>query len=440
MKNTGIKMIEEKKKISLLQNSIYMFKFLNILFQEKLHPLKMLKVRFIHYRDSSLQVKNLAKETTELNKSLKSSIKTIPKKHTLRTLNYPLLILFDAENMPIQEHYKLIRTIVIEEFGSKSWNKAKLETAYKESTEFYNNAGYNQSINTHYVDYGKDKADDKLVEIAQNLKIPNIIIVSNDNALIIRLQEVSNTIKSGKFFAYNGRFLKEYTKTNEAIKKSKLQSLKEKREQLFKEYTQVNQEIEHLEKTFTKAKKITYKAKQSIPKTIKKKPTLSKNLIIANLDENIRKDLTINPLFINFTEKLVQVDAPSHKEAKIQVHKVLKVFETLPAIHNLLKTKGLEISVFKIALRYAINEFDVNNYQSNNFIEFIQEMIEESAVKLVLKKPSQYKLLFKETLFNELEMSEVLKVNDYGLKEGVLENNFSTSLDSEFLKNLKSRL
>ena len=302
-----------------------------------------------------------------------------------------------------------------------------------------------QSIRTHYVDYGEDKADDKLIEIAKERKIPNIIIVTNDRGLTMRLETVANRLSSGKLFVFNGSVFKEHTLSKEEESQLLLTQLKEKQNYLLQEYNENEDKIALLEKGY-KRDKISHAStpRQEVlamsvpPKKIVVKNSISENLKNANLDKNIRNDLMINPLFVNFTTNLTQVNVTSLEEAKIQAHRVLEVFEILPKIRNLLESKGLDISVFKIALRYAIEDFNIENYDFVRLVEFIQHVIKGSNMKLVLKEPSQYKLILKTTVFNELDMSEVLEKRSFEIPDGVLEDNFRGTLDINFLKNLKT--
>ena len=400
-----MKQITEKKDIFITTK--YLLKFTFFLLKEKIVRLKQLQEQFIEYRDSHIEIEQ---KLPSIARDSKIKIKSKSKK-----LTFPILVLFDAENMPIQEHYRLIKNIVIEEFGQKSWDNAKLETAYQESTEYFNNRGYNQDIKTHYVSHGENKADDKLIEIAKEHKIPHVIIVTNDKELISRLQDVTSKYTSGKLFVYNGDFLKEYTLSAKQIELSRLKELKMKREKLIKECEIIDMEIANMDR-----KKEGIK---DVPKVI----SISRNLEEAKLDENIKNDLIRNPLFINFTEQLAQVVAPTKKEALTQSHKVLKIFIELPRIKNLLETKGLNINIFKIGLRYAIRDFNQSNYGDSSFVKFIEYVAKNSDVKLVLKGTSEYKLFFKDTPINELEMSEVLEKNRYNIKDNLLSENFGNS-------------
>jgi len=428
---------KNKYKITFITNLKYLLKFSKVLMDERIEGFRRLQKRFLLYRDAHFQTLSSSISSSS---SLKKTSLSITKK---REIVYPLLILFDAENMPIQDHYRQIETMVIDKFGKKSWLGANLEAAYKESTEYYNNRGYNQFIRTHYVDYGTDKADDKLIEIARERKIPNIIIVTNDRVLIERLERVANKLNSGKLFIFNGQFFKEYTLSKEEERSLELRELNEKREKIIKEYNEIelliisleNRPFEQLSSSTTTLKKIEPKTLISPKKIISTKE--SKNLNKANLDKHIRQDLKINPLFENFTNNLPQVNALTLEEAQEQAHKILKVFEELTKTRHLLETKGLDISVFKIALRYAINDFNVEKYNFIKLVDFIQHVVKGSNIKLALKEPSLYKLFLKTTLLNELEMSEVVEKKSFDIPDGILEDNFRATLDMDFLKKIK---
>ena len=413
-------MKHNQKKKRIFTTVKYLFKFTFFLLKDRY---KKLQKQFNEYQKSDIEIKD------NRPKPYRSKSITIIKPKEKKKPIFPLLVLFDAENMPIQDHYSLTQKIIVEKFGRKSWDNAKLETAYKESTESYNNKGYNQAIKTYYVTYGKDKADDKLVELAKKHKIPHVIIVSNDKELIARLQDVTSKYTSGKLFVYNGAFLKEYTLNSTQIELSRLKTLKAKRANLLKECDLIDKEIAQIER----------RSQIEILPKIKKSSiqfSVSKNLQEANIDKHIKSDLIQNPLFIGFTEQLAQVNAPTKKEAQVQSQKVLKLFTQLPRINTLLETKGLNISIFKISLRYAINNFDQSNYGYISFVKFIEYILKDNQeIKLVLKGTSEYKLLLKDTPINELEMSEIAEQNNYGIKDNLLSEKFGTSFaDLDFFK------
>ena len=427
----------KKEKIPFITNLKYVLKFSKILLQEKFYQLTAIQARFLAYRDSSSEDFLQKKKPILKQKSIKVME---PKKQ----LVYPLLVLFDAENMPLQEYYKSVKKLVQKEFGTKSWDGAKLETAYKESTEFYNNHGYNTNVLTHYVGYGKNKADDKLVEIARERKIPNVIIVTNDRELISRLEEVAKRFSFGKLFVYNGKNIKEHTLSQEAKSKSELKGLIEKRDRLFNEYTAVEKEIASLvesvsEKVLPKVEKKIIVKKKIVKKEVLK-TAISQNLQNAELDVNIRKELMINPVFVNFSEQIEQIGVNSLNECKIQALNVLDLLTKLPNSRNILESKGLNIAIFKVSLHYAIRDFDISNYKFNKFVDFIQYVVKDSSVKLILREPNEYRLLLKNVVINDLEMKEVIDEPNFGIEKGILDTKFSSSLNQDFLISIKKKI
>jgi len=115
-------MEHKKKSKSIFTTVKYLFKFTLILLKEKLVQFKKLQGRFVEYRDSHMEI--IEKETPL---SKYSTIQIQPK---AKNLTFPLLVLFDAENMPIQDYYNLVQKIITAKFGQTSWSSAKRETAY----------------------------------------------------------------------------------------------------------------------------------------------------------------------------------------------------------------------------------------------------------------------------------------------------------------------
>jgi hypothetical protein len=446
-----------------IKNRVEIFTTLKYLFKFIFNKLGELRKEYINYRDNLIKnqkEENMKKDIKEEKVDNKIEAEEIKEKNIdinkskiirlkqpkSKKLSFPILVLFDAENMPIQRYYKLVNKIVVEKFGKKSWKNAKLETAYQESTEFFNNKGFNRDIKTHYVSRGKDKADDKLVEIAKESKIPTIVIVTNDKELIERLQAVASRNPSGKLFVVNGEFIKDYTLTEKEVELVKLRDLKIKREMVLKELEIIERDIVDIEKRHNRDISIiplTSKLDENRREELKRKQeskkvevVISNNLKRADIDDNIRKEMMTNSLFIGFTEELEQVSIQSDRDILKKIREILEIFSRLPRTKNLLEREGINISTLNIAMKYAINGFDQSKYKGSDFVNLIIKAIESTNIKLVLKGVSEYRLLYRDTPIDELDTVDVtLQSSGFNEGENQLTERFGNSLmDLAFFK------
>jgi DUF1009 family protein len=94
-----------------------------------------------------------------------------------------------------------------------------------------------------------------------------------------------------------------------------------------------------------------------------------------------------------------------------------------------LESEGLNITIFKIALRYAIDDFNQSNYGYSSFVDYIKHAIKGSSIKLVLKGAVEYRLLLKDTPIDELNTIEVVEEKRYDVDDNLLTENFGNSLE-----------
>lgn len=336
-----------------------------------------------------------------------------------------LLVLFDAENMAIQTAYRVVETIVIEEFSREIWKSAKLVTAYKEQTERHSNHGYNDLIQTYYVGYGKDKADDKLVEIAQENTQLDMVIVSSDRALISRVQEIAK----GSVLVCNARRIYAYVLDEVNEIKVLEKELKEKKELYFKEYLNANRALKNIHKKMAKKRKLL-------------KEIHKRNPYVEQMNS---PDVFQNTILKGFSDKIKPTYVKTHPKLREVSLAIIETFLINPKIKEQLEGVGLDVSIAKTVIEYAVIDFSKGYFGFNKFIDFVRFFLKDSQLKLVFKEPSLYRIILKEhymdgfvevEAFEEDEIVETVE----SIRELYLEKKSPSSLDIEFLENLKKRL
>jgi rRNA-processing protein FCF1 len=338
-----------------------------------------------------------------------------------------VLVLFDAENMPIQIYYREVEAIVSQEFSQKIWENSKLEAAYKERTEGYTNKGYNVFIKCHYVGYGKDKADDKLVEIAKDNASLNIVIVTNDKALISRIKDISKyqtlVCDAQRIQCY---VLDEIYKTA-LLKKS------------------FEEEIAYFYKVYTDAKKSLKNTNEKLLERKKLLKLLQKeNPNIVGYEEKKPFDMYANTMLEGFVDKIEPQYVKTHLQLREQCSSIIEILHELPKVKKYLEEKGLDPSVIKMAIEYTVIDFSKDYFSFDKFIDFIRFFVKGSTLKLVFKEPSIYRIIYIEHTIDGYTELESFDDNDIietveSLGELFLQTKALSSLDVNFLESLKRK-
>jgi uncharacterized protein YaiI (UPF0178 family) len=327
-----------------------------------------------------------------------------------------LLVLFDAENMPIQTYYREVKAVVGKHFSPAVWRKAQLVTAYKEKVEGYSNRGYNSSIKHYYVEDGKDKADDKLVEVAHENSEMDMVIVSSDKALIKRIQELAN-----------GRVLVCNTQTMYAHLLEEVQTIRE-----------LKREVEKQRRYYLEQYKKADRIVEHINTKIAKKRKILKGISPQKSDV---KDALLDGL----QEKMEPSRVKSHRELREVSLEIVAFFKEKPEINTKLKGEGLDVSVVKKAIEYAVIDFSKSYFGFDRFIDFVRFFVKDTSLKLLFKAPSHYLILlngYDRDAFVDVESfddNEIIETLE-SMKGVLLENNSPSSLDLDVLERLKRKL
>ncbi len=132
------------------------------------------------------------------------------------------------------------------------------------------------------------------------------------------------------------------------------------------------------------------------------------------IDSNLRIQISQNPILKNFATKISQIDS-NQKDKDFVFNHIRKVFEVLKEnidSRTYLSKDGLNISILKTALMYAIKDFDYLKYGFGKFVDFIRYAINGTGVKLLLKEPSEYRLVLSETFIQDfIEVEPIIEPN-----------------------------
>jgi uncharacterized LabA/DUF88 family protein len=113
-----------------------------------------------------------------------------------------------------------------------------------------------------------------------------------------------------------------------------------------------------------------------------------KSMRDVELDENLKIQFQQDSRLQILSSKISQISGTDLEEIE-QAKKIIKVFSKFD------EHKGINISTFKTALNYGILDFNYHKFGFGKFVDFIRYTILDTDMKLVLKEPSDYRLLKK---------------------------------------------
>jgi hypothetical protein len=101
-----------------------------------------------------------------------------------------------------------------------------------------------------------------------------------------------------------------------------------------------------------------------------------------------------NPILKSIMNEIKPIQTDEFYEVEAQVSKVFDILENHAIAKEKFTKDGLNISVIKSALNFAIKDFYHERYGFKKLVDFIFYFTEDTNINLVLKKPSDYRLLF----------------------------------------------
>jgi len=120
------------------------------------------------------------------------------------------------------------------------------------------------------------------------------------------------------------------------------------------------------------------------------------------LEDTKKQAIMTNPILKNIIN---QIDRKSVKSIE-EVEEVVKQISNVLIDNSLAKEalkKGMNISLIKILLDYAIEDFNYKVLGFSKLVDFLRFTLKNTPLKLVLKEPSEYRITFKENSLNNFE-------------------------------------
>ena len=124
-------------------------------------------------------------------------------------MSFKILVLFDAENINIHKGYRPTKWFVFNELNFIS-EEIDYFASYRVVREKYVNKSLNSNIRVKHCEYGKNKADEILIQEAIKSKekgCENIVIVTNDKEL---QRELINLFGENKVHILDNKAIEKY--------------------------------------------------------------------------------------------------------------------------------------------------------------------------------------------------------------------------------------
>jgi len=114
------------------------------------------------------------------------------------------------------------------------------------------------------------------------------------------------------------------------------------------------------------------------------------------LDENKKKSIIENPILKNILPKIKPLDSYDLNIIDENIKIFMKKLSDNSQANSILKKDGLNISIFKSALNYLFDDFDYVRFGFAKLSDFTRYVLRETNFQLILKEPSDYRILYKE--------------------------------------------
>ena len=114
------------------------------------------------------------------------------------------------------------------------------------------------------------------------------------------------------------------------------------------------------------------------------------------LEENKKMQILQNPILKEVLPKFERLDNYTLNDMEQSIKRLLEELKENTISKDVLKTKGLNISVLKAAFNYLFTEFNHSKFAFTKLQDFLRFMLKDSGLKLILKEPSEYRVVFED--------------------------------------------
>ena len=112
------------------------------------------------------------------------------------------------------------------------------------------------------------------------------------------------------------------------------------------------------------------------------------------LEENKKKAIIENPILKQILPDMPRVNNYDLDSIEENFQKFIKKLNSNALAIQILKEDGINISIFKNALDYLFDDFDYHQFGFAKLTDFIRYILKDTNLKLVLKEPSEYRIVF----------------------------------------------
>lgn len=132
-----------------------------------------------------------------------------------------------------------------------------------------------------------------------------------------------------------------------------------------------------------------------------------------SMDENQKKQIIEHPILKKVLPGFKPLDFYDLDTIDVTVKKLMKKLSKNMEANSLLKNQGLNISVLKSAFNYLFVDFDIRRFGFLKLSDFIRYVLNDSGFKLVLKEPSDYRIVARDTNLPGFDDIECLPEKPY---------------------------
>ena len=139
------------------------------------------------------------------------------------------------------------------------------------------------------------------------------------------------------------------------------------------------------------------------------------------LEENKKKAIIENPILKQILPDMPRINNYDLDLIEENVKKFINKLKSNALAIKVLKEEGINISIFKNALDYLFDGFDYNQFGFAKLTDFIRYVLKDTDLKLVLKEPSEYRIVFKNiNLPNFVDVEYIYKKPEIHSKENYI--------------------
>ncbi len=128
----------------------------------------------------------------------------------------------------------------------------------------------------------------------------------------------------------------------------------------------------------------------------------------AEIEENKKKAILENPILKQIIPEMQRLSNYDLDDVEEYFKKFVEKLESNIISSPILKKEGLNISILKNAIDYLFNDFDYRQFGFIKLTDFIRYILKGTNLKLVLREPSEYRVVFNNVELPDFKTIEYL--------------------------------